>query len=93
MIRGVQRKIIMVKGDKNSIFECVYFLLRNDISDKTKSENDMLREANRIISQSASDKKRKKAERRKRIRRGLALFLIGLILGVGAMLCVLMLYR
>lgn len=92
MIRGVQRKIIVVKGEKNSVFESVYFLLRNDLSEKTRSENDMLREANRIISENYSERKAKKAERRKRIRRGLALFLIGILLGAASMIAVWFLY-
>lgn len=92
MIRGVQRKIIVIKGDKSSVFENVYFLLRNDISDANRSDGDILREANKIIAQNYSDKKRKKYEKRKKIRRGLAIFLSGLLLGALSMVSVWILY-
>ena len=95
MIRGVQRKIIVIKGDKSSVFENVYFLLRNDISDANRSDRsdgDILREANKIIAQNYSDKKRKKYEKRKKIRRGLAIFLSGLLLGALSMVSVWILY-
>jgi len=92
MIRGVQRKIIVIKGDKNSVFENVYFLLKNDIFESPRSEKDIMREANRIISENYSDKKRKKYEKRKKARRGLAIFLLGLLLGALSMISMWILY-
>ncbi len=82
MIRGIKRQMIMVKTDKSSIFEAAYFLLRTDVSEPRASGNEMLSEANRIISENASQRNRRKDERRTRLRNGLPFFVCGSITGV-----------
>ena len=53
MIRGIQKNVILLKTPKNHYFESAYFVLRYDLSTREQKENDMIREANRIISESS----------------------------------------
>ncbi len=48
MIKGCQRRIIMVKDTKSRCFDAAYFVLKGDLPQGT-SEADMLSEANRVI--------------------------------------------
>ena len=85
MIKGVQRKMIMVKTDNSNVFESAYFILRAD-SDKSKSDAlDMLSEANRIVNE-GNDQRKGKKEKKKRFGRFAAfcIFLLGVIFGVGS---------
>lgn len=81
MIRGIKRQMIVVKTDKSSIFETAYFLLRTDVSEPRVSGNEMLTEANRIISENSSYRKRHKDERRTRLKNGLPFFIFGSLAG------------
>ena len=47
MYTGTQKKAIVLKNQKNCIFEEAYFILKDNISDIKESE--MVREANRIL--------------------------------------------
>ena len=81
MIRGTQREMIMLKGDRSSAFECVFFILRTDLVAPKKRREDMLAEANRIIAQN-----RKSAERRcvvfwRGVKKNTPAFLIGALCG------------
>ena len=49
MIKGCQRKMIMVKGDDESPFEMAYFVLKSDLRANDLGENDILAEANKIV--------------------------------------------
>ncbi len=80
MIRGIQKEVIMLKTDKNSIFEVVYFMLRSDIA--KPSENDILREANKIVEESCSRKKRKSDERKNKFKCGIPFFIFGSLMGI-----------
>ena len=85
MIKGVQRKMIVVKTDNSNVFESAYFILRSD-SDKSKSGAlDMLSEATRIVNESDESKKTKK-EKKKRFGRFAAfcIFLLGVIFGIAS---------
>ena len=84
MIKGIQRKMIIVKTDKSDVFETAYFVLRSD-SDKNRGEAlDMLSEANRIVNEGETGKKSKR-EKRKRFGRFAAFcfFLLGIVFGAG----------
>ncbi len=48
MIKGCQKKIIMVKDTKSKYFDAAYFVLKKDIP-QACSSSDILSEANRII--------------------------------------------
>jgi hypothetical protein len=85
MIKGVQRKMIMVKTDSSSLFETAYFVLRSD-ADKTRDEAlDLLGEATRLVNQSYNDNEKRK-EKKKRFGRFAAFcfFLLGVIFGAGS---------
>ena len=49
MIKGCQRKMIMVKGEEDSPFEMAYFVLKSDPRVCDIGESDILAEANRIV--------------------------------------------
>lgn len=48
MIKGCQRRIIMVKDTGSRYFDCAYFVLRHDLPQNSR-ESDMLAEAHRMI--------------------------------------------
>ena len=47
MYTGTQKKAVVIKADKNSIFESAYFILKDDI--KSIGQSEMIREANKIL--------------------------------------------
>ena len=49
MIKGYQRKMVVVKGGEDSMFEYACFVLRNEERYSQCKEEDMIAEANRII--------------------------------------------
>ena len=81
MIKGCQRKMIVVQGKDKSIFETAYFVLRHESEQKELRECDMLSEATRIINESSVQNAR--AGRFRSLRRGLWLFWGGFLLGGG----------
>lgn len=52
MIKGSQRQMIVVRTDDSRYFDEAYFVLRRNL--KTPTQNDMLKEANRILSERVS---------------------------------------
>lgn len=52
MIKGCQRKVIVVKGEEENMFEYAYFILKNNLKYDRLGEVDMVSEANRIIEES-----------------------------------------
>lgn len=93
MIKGCQRKIIFIKGRENSPFENAYFVLRKDSEECCNGGDDILREADRIISETIPAV-RKKRERRTRLKRrliSLAWFVLGVAAGVGVTVAVMLL--
>ncbi len=85
MIRGIQKKIILLNGTESSPFETAYFVLRSDIGDERAAHADMVREANRIIELSVPETSRR-ARRREALfarLRAAALFFGGVALGSG----------
>lgn len=48
MIKGIQRRIIMVKDTESPYFDSAYFVIKSDIS-ATHRESDILTEANRML--------------------------------------------
>ena len=86
MIKGCQKKIIFIQGSENSPFETAYFVLKKDSEDCCHGGDDIIKEANRIISESLPDVKRKNKKRAKlkQMLYRIMLFGIGLLLGGGA---------
>ena len=89
MIKGCQRKMIMVRGGSTSPFEAAYFIMKSSPEYDRLGESDMASEAGRIIAENsvesndpgaARSKRDSKNERRRRI----AAFCLGLLLGGAA---------
>ncbi len=59
MIKGCQRKVIVVKGEEENMFEYAYFVLKNDLKYDRLCEGDMVSEANKIIEASDDTRERK----------------------------------
>ncbi len=59
MIKGSQRQMIVVRTDDSRYFDEAYFVLRKNV--KTPTQNDMLKEANRILSERVSIPHRSRA--------------------------------
>ena len=66
MIKGCQRKVIVVKGDDESVFECAYFVLKNSPESLNCKEEDMVAEANRIIEENEGKKEIKNVKNDKK---------------------------
>lgn len=76
-MRGSEKKIIYVKDTGSKIFEEAYFVIRRgmDEEDGRPSENDMVREATRIVAQSGTEYPA--TRRRRRMRAKILSFLAG----------------
>ena len=94
MIKGCQRKIILVQGAESSLFETAYFVLRKSAESKETSHSDIMKEANRIIERGLPSNL-SRVRRRERIRKRLkfsAFFFAGAAFGgAAAGLCFLLL--
>ena len=88
MIRGTQREMIVLRGDRSSAFESVFFLVRTDAEAPKRGKEDMLAEANRIISQNRPTRKRRGAMLWQWVKRNLPAFLVGAFCGALAALCI-----
>lgn len=49
MIKGCQKKIIMINDTGSDVFDQAYFIVKDNENDRKLSKTDMIREANRII--------------------------------------------
>ena len=79
MIKGIQRKMIIVKTDRSKIFETAYFVLRADLDDGASEANDLLSEANRIVNEGSEKKSKKDKKRRFGRFAAFCFFLLGLL--------------
>lgn len=80
MIRGAQKKMIVVKTAESEVFEEAYFVLRRESLAK---EADMVREASRIIESHGVKKRRGEGVDRRSLILGAVFFLAGLFCGGG----------
>lgn len=81
MIRGTKREMIMLKGDRSSAFESVFFLMRTDIAAPKDTKADLLAEANRIISQNRPTKSRRRTVFWQSVKKNAPAFLLGALFG------------
>ena len=84
MIKGAQKKMIVLRTHNSRMFEEAYFVMRHDAEDN-QDVGDILGEANRIIEGSLEDwpsEKPKKNPLRHRVRCWL-MFLAGVVCGGG----------
>ncbi len=65
MIKACQKKILYVVGGENSVFETAYFVLREGHDSCCLGGEDILREAERIISERLPEAKKKQRMREK----------------------------
>ena len=92
MIRGAEKRMIVVRTRESRVFEEAYFVVRHDVSGNATTAQDMLREANRIIERNTVVTPcRKSHGRLSAVVRAAALFLGGILCGAGCVwLCVLL---
>ncbi len=81
MLKGAQKQMIVIRTGDSRYFDEAYFVLRREVPVGRETQNDMIREANRILRQSEPESGR---VRRGGRRRGWLLFLSGLISGIAA---------
>ena len=86
MLKGAQKRMIIVRTGDSRYFDEAYFILRRELPQRGTGRGDMLREANRILEECG-------VERRVRRRGGWVVFGVGLLLGAGTalLLCLLLL--
>lgn len=82
MLRGIQRKMIIVKTDRSNVFETAYFVLRSELERGDADANDLLAEANRIVSENGTRKPRTEKRRRYGRFAAFCLFMLGAGIGV-----------
>ncbi|MBE6530919.1 MAG: hypothetical protein E7679_02350 [Ruminococcaceae bacterium] len=82
MIRGVNRQVIVLRPDRDSAFETVYFMLKSEQQKPSAAEKDILREANKIISENYPEKRGRGEKKRRCFLRGGITFMLGVLLGV-----------
>ncbi len=56
MLKGVNRNVIVVRGDKGSRFEAVYMIMKKGTA---ASDTDILKEANKLVASSGMTVKRR----------------------------------
>lgn len=52
MLKGAQKRMIVIRTRNSRLFEEAYFVMRRDLPESTRHGSDMLGEANRIIERS-----------------------------------------
>ena len=77
MMKGCQRKMIMMPTRTSALFETAYFVLKEEAEARRPSESEMLCEAMRILEENSLSKKPQSFSRRHLI----CSFLYGLCLG------------
>ena len=92
MLKGCERKMVVVQGQGNGAFEVAYFILRRECEKKVTYKQDLLEEANRIINENRLPGviDRRGGWRRKS---GLLLWFLGFLCGSGCSLLLLCLAR
>ena len=78
MLRGIQKNMIWVKTPESRFFESAYFVMRPAKMPKPPKEGEMLREANRLLSEGM---KRALPHWKRRLYQLLLPFLFGLATG------------
>ncbi len=57
MLKGVQRKLIMLQLRESDLFETAYFVLKENEENRTHDPSEMLHEANRILEENSHNGK------------------------------------
>ena len=64
MLKGYQRRLIMMPTKGSPLFESAYFILRRETEARAPSQNEMLLEATRILEENALPQKKRPPRRR-----------------------------
>ena len=67
MLKGVQRRMVVVRPERSHCYEVAYFVLRSDRPQDGCDERALLREANRILLEGRTKKRQEKKEWRTRL--------------------------
>ena len=82
MVKGINKQMVVLRLDKNSMYEGACFILKNEAKAKSEADKDMLAEANRIVAgMDMAKRKRGRAPRLKRFFLCTAFLLAGAALG------------
>lgn len=87
MMKGCQRRMIVMPTRTSALFETAYFVLKDEAQARRPSESEMLYEAQRILEENSIAKKPQSFARRHL----LLAFFLGLLLGALAVALVLLL--
>ena len=79
MLKGAQKRMIIVRTGDSRYFDEAYFVLRREVGAKPSSCTDMLSEANRILEESGVSRRPRHAS----FRLCVLFFLLGVIFGGG----------
>jgi len=82
MIKGINKRVVMLKLDGNRVYESACFVVRRDVERRREEERDMLKEANRILSEMELRGAKKKG-RFKRLMLCLVMIAVGAAIGIG----------
>ena len=78
MLKGYQRKLVMIRTKESSIFESAFFILRGSLNED--AEDDMIAEANRILRASGGERKKTRCFKARHILSALGIgFLAGAV--------------
>lgn len=58
MLKGIQKKMVVLNIQDSKIFESAYFIMKNQVKLAPPDDNAVLFEANRIVSESLPKKKK-----------------------------------
>ena len=88
MIRGVQRKMIVIRNIDGHLFDEAHFILKRSIKETERQKDELLREANRIICENSYSSRlshRKKYTRAALIASFFAGFFTSLLISLAAL--------
>lgn len=77
MLKGYQKRLIMMPTRESALFESAYFILRTDSKPKSPTKNEMLSEATRILEENTLMPSKKSFSRRHL----LVALLVGMLVG------------
>ena len=79
MLKGAQKRMIIVRTGDSRYFDEAYFVLRREVGAKSSSRTDMLREANRILEEGGVAPR----SRRRLFWGCVGIFVLGFVVGGG----------
>ena len=80
MLKGYQRRLIMLQTHGSDLFETAYFVLKEDAERRRPSQGEMLSEAKRIVEENSLARRQSRDE----LRSPLVSFLLGALSGAFA---------